>query len=317
MPPIAAVREGAVLPDEPLDRIRRVPRAIAMTAVGAVVGVAAITTTPGNTLVSVLLAVLGLILTLFGCALFPSRTVGALVSMGLGFGALLYGLFVPGLGTTGVLLWMGVGVLLVFFGVARVSTRLIPQLAVMMSPIARWAVFLLSVVFWPFFTLPYWLLRHGAWGPGRRRPADPRVPRRRAPESADPRDRPDHVDPEGRDSLGAGVADGVPRRCPRPLDNARRHRKRAPEPAAHSVHRGRADDRPRARHARRDAGRRHRLVVHRFGERLFTGDYAITAQNNFSPIPIDAAEAAAKAPGVIAVGNVRTGEALVYRSPSS
>jgi len=44
---------------------------------------------------------------------------------------------------------------------------------------------------------------------------------------------------------------------------------------------------------------------------LFTGDYAITAQNNFSPIPIDAAEAAAKAPGVTAVGNVRTGEALV------
>ena len=42
---------------------------------------------------------------------------------------------------------------------------------------------------------------------------------------------------------------------------------------------------------------------------LFTGDFAITAQNNFSPIPIDAAEAAAKAPGVTAVGNVRTGEA--------
>ena len=43
---------------------------------------------------------------------------------------------------------------------------------------------------------------------------------------------------------------------------------------------------------------------------LFTGDYAITAQNNFSPIPIDAAEAVAKSPGVTVVGNVRTGEAL-------
>ncbi len=43
---------------------------------------------------------------------------------------------------------------------------------------------------------------------------------------------------------------------------------------------------------------------------LFTGDFAITAQNNFSPIPIDAAEAAAEAPGVVVVGNVRTGEAL-------
>jgi putative ABC transport system permease protein len=45
---------------------------------------------------------------------------------------------------------------------------------------------------------------------------------------------------------------------------------------------------------------------------IFVGDYAITAQNDFSPIPIDAADAAAKAPGVIAVGNVRTGEALVF-----
>jgi putative ABC transport system permease protein len=47
---------------------------------------------------------------------------------------------------------------------------------------------------------------------------------------------------------------------------------------------------------------------------LFTGDYAITAQNNFSPIPIAAADAAAKAPGVTDVGNVRTGEVRVFRS---
>ena len=49
---------------------------------------------------------------------------------------------------------------------------------------------------------------------------------------------------------------------------------------------------------------------------LFTGDYAITAQNNFSPIPIDAADAAAAAPGVTAIGNVRTGEVLVFGGPS-
>ncbi len=49
-------------------------------------------------------------------------------------------------------------------------------------------------------------------------------------------------------------------------------------------------------------------------DKVFVGNYAITAQNNFSPIPIDAAEAAAKAPGVVAVGNVRTGEALVFGS---
>ena len=46
---------------------------------------------------------------------------------------------------------------------------------------------------------------------------------------------------------------------------------------------------------------------------LFTGDFAITAQNNFSPIPIDAAEATAQVPGVTVVGNVRTGEALRER----
>jgi putative ABC transport system permease protein len=47
---------------------------------------------------------------------------------------------------------------------------------------------------------------------------------------------------------------------------------------------------------------------------LFTGDYAITAQNNFSPIPTDAADAAAKAPGVTAIGDVRTGETRVFGS---
>ena len=166
VPPIAAVREGAVLPGEPLDRIRGTLRGAVVTAAGVVVGVLGISATPVNTLVTILLSVLGLLLILFGGALFPSRTIGALVSGALGFAALLYGLFVPGLGTTSVLLWMGVGVLLVFFGVARVTTRLIPRLSSLMSPVSRWAVFLLAVIFWPFFTLPYWLLRHGAWGPG-------------------------------------------------------------------------------------------------------------------------------------------------------
>ena len=35
---------------------------------------------------------------------------------------------------------------------------------------------------------------------------------------------------------------------------------------------------------------------------IFTGDYAITAQNNFSPIPISIGKAAAQAPGVICRG---------------
>jgi putative ABC transport system permease protein len=43
-------------------------------------------------------------------------------------------------------------------------------------------------------------------------------------------------------------------------------------------------------------------------------DYAITAQNNFTPIPAAVADAAAKSPVVQAVGNVRTGEALAFGS---
>jgi putative ABC transport system permease protein len=43
-------------------------------------------------------------------------------------------------------------------------------------------------------------------------------------------------------------------------------------------------------------------------------DYALTAQNNFSPIPISVAEAAAKAPGVDAVGDVRAGQAKAFGS---
>jgi putative ABC transport system permease protein len=45
---------------------------------------------------------------------------------------------------------------------------------------------------------------------------------------------------------------------------------------------------------------------------LFTGDYAITAQNNFSPIPTSAGAAAASAPGVSAVGNVRAGQGRAF-----
>ncbi len=47
---------------------------------------------------------------------------------------------------------------------------------------------------------------------------------------------------------------------------------------------------------------------------IFTSDYAITAQNNFSPIPTSAAEAAAEAPGIEAIASVRTGEARIFDS---
>ena len=315
VPPIAAVREGATLPGEPLDAVRGTPLAALTTVVGVVVGALAITTTPGGTLLSVGIAVLGLILTLLGCSLFPSRTVGALVACLLGLAALVYGLFVPGLGTTSVLLWMGVGVLLVFFGVARVTTRLIPGLASLVSPIARWSVFLLSVLVWPFFTLPYWLLRRGAWGPGG---AASRV---------------------GAFLLGAAI---------NPLVLAvvllmivwKAATRWEPEwpaefpgviPDASTASVGRENSR---RNAQRTASTASALMI---GLALVTlvatlaagivqtfrgavndlwktsdSDYGITAQNNFSPIPVSAGNAAANAPGVVAVMNVRTGEVRAF-----
>jgi putative ABC transport system permease protein len=45
---------------------------------------------------------------------------------------------------------------------------------------------------------------------------------------------------------------------------------------------------------------------------LWISGYAITAQNNFSPIPIAVGNAAAKTPGVQAIANVRGGDALVF-----
>lgn len=315
VPPIAAVREGASLPEEPLDAVRGLWRAVGLTVAGVLVAVLAISTTPGGTLPSVGLAVIGLALTLFGCALFPARSVGATVSGALGFAALLYGLFAPDLGTTRVLLWIGVGVLLVFFGVARVTTRLIPGLAAAVSPVARWAIVLLSAVVWPFFTLPYWLLRKGVWGPG------------------------------GAAGRVVGFLLGAlvnPLVLVVVLVMALRRKLTSWEPEwpaefpgivpeASTVAVGRENSR---RNAQRTASTASALMI---GLALVTlvatlaagivqtfrgavddlwkaseTDYAITAQNNFSPIPTEAADAAAQAPGVVAVMNVRTGQVRVF-----
>src|SRR5206468_9063484 len=40
--------------------------------------------------------------------------------------------------------------------------------------------------------------------------------------------------------------------------------------------------------------------------------YAITAQNNFSPIPVSAAKAAAKTPGLTGIASVRAGDAQIF-----
>ncbi len=57
------------------------------------------------------------------------RSAGAAVLAALGFLSLAYGLFKHGLGTTQILTWMGVGVVLVFIGVALISSHLVEPLA--------------------------------------------------------------------------------------------------------------------------------------------------------------------------------------------
>jgi putative ABC transport system permease protein len=47
---------------------------------------------------------------------------------------------------------------------------------------------------------------------------------------------------------------------------------------------------------------------------LWISGYAITAQNNFDPIPIAAGNAAARTPGVQAIADVRGGDALIFGS---
>jgi putative ABC transport system permease protein len=187
VPPIAAVREGATLPESRFARFR-LPAAILLTV--------------------------------------------------LGFGGLLAGLFVPDLGTGQILLFMLGGALLVFFGIALLSVRLVGPLA--------WTLG------WPATKI-------------------------------------------------GGAAGALAR------DNSRRNPQRTASTASALM-----------------IGLALVTLVSLLAAGIvssFRGavkdiwknaDYAITAQNNFNPIPIAASEAIAKTPGVVAVANVRAGEALAF-----
>jgi putative ABC transport system permease protein len=88
------------------------------------------------------------------------RTPGALLLTALGIGALLFGLFKDGLGTIGVLFWLGLGALAIFFGVALFASRIVRPLAEAVSPVGTAMVAVFSVLFYPVL-LGYWLLRYG------------------------------------------------------------------------------------------------------------------------------------------------------------
>ena len=166
------------------------------------------------------------------------RGVGAGATALLGFAALLYGLFGKSLGTTQVLLWMGVGALLIFIGVALVSSLVVGPLA--------------GVLGWPAKEF-------------------------------------------------GGAAGSLAR------DNARRNPQRTASTAA-ALMIGLALVTLVATLAAAIIGTFNSAV-----DDLARGQfYAITAQNNFSPIPISASKAAAKTSGLESISDVRAGDALVY-----
>jgi putative ABC transport system permease protein len=240
------------------------------------------------------------------------RGVGSALVIAVGFASLLFGLFIHGLGTAQVLTLMLVGALLVFIGVAMFAARLVRPLATAANPVARWAVVAFSALVWPLFTLPYWLLRYGAWGPG---PAGRRI---------------------GGFVLGSVLNPLVlvivslmavrrwltswrpqwPVEVPTVLtersatrigsDNSQRDPQRTAATAA-ALMIGLALVTLMATLA---AG-----IIKPFEDavdKIFTADYAITAQNNFDPIPTSIAVAAAKAPGVESIAGVRSGDGRAF-----
>ena len=86
--------------------------------------------------------------------------------VGLAVLALAYGTLVDDIGTGDRFALLGLGVLALFIGVAMLSSRLVRPLAVGVSPIGEWLTVVVMILMWPLWTLPYWLLRHGAFGPG-------------------------------------------------------------------------------------------------------------------------------------------------------
>jgi ABC-type antimicrobial peptide transport system permease subunit len=92
----------------------------------------------------------------------------AIVVIVLAVTVLSYALFKDKLDTAPRLISMAVGVLLLFIGVAMVSSRTVRPLAIGTNPIAKWAVVFFSIVFYPF-TLAFWLIRSAAFGSGARK----------------------------------------------------------------------------------------------------------------------------------------------------
>ena len=251
-----------------------------------------------------------------GATLPPSRfvrlrTVGSLLLIAAGFAALLWSLFGAS-GTKPVLIFLGLGAVMVFLGVAFFAPRIVRPFSSIVSPIGTWAVVALTILIWPFWSLPWWLLRYGFFERG---PLGKRIGAivlgsflnvllflivvvmwaRRALTS---------WSPEWPAEFPGVLPDKTMNRVA--TENARRNPQRTASTAS-ALMIGLALVTLVSVLA---AG-----IISTFTsavDDIFTSDYAVTAQNNFSPIPIDAGNAAAKTPGVEYIASVRTAEGRVF-----
>jgi putative ABC transport system permease protein len=240
------------------------------------------------------------------------RPLGAALLAVLGVALVVTGLFVNGLSTGTLLGFLAIGVLLIFVGIASFSSRLVRPLAAASDPVARYSVLVLSILAWPLFSLPYWLLRRGFWGPG------------------------------SRSSRAGGLLLGAvlnPILLVLVALMAVRRAVSSWRPEWPAEFPGVLSDRPAVgiggQNSRRDPHRTASTaaalmiglalvtlvatlgagIIRPFEDavdKIFSGDYAITAQNNFSPLPPTVAAAVATVPGVDALSSVRGGQGRAF-----
>ena len=260
VPPISAVREGAVLPTS---RFARFSAPVALLTIGGAVAL------------------------------------------------MLIGLFVGSISTKERLLAIGIGAAVFFLGVAMLAKTLVPPLARGGHPVATVAMILLTALAYPvLFT--FWLLRFGAFGRGEK-PLERvlaflggaiNLPGlavvllmllRRAVTS---------FEPEWPIEVPSIVADASSNNLAR--GNAMRNPQRTASTAS-ALMIGLALVTLVAVLA---AGLK--TTFESAVNSVFSGDYALTATDNFSPIPVAPANVLARVPGVSVVSGVRAGEGKAF-----
>jgi putative ABC transport system permease protein len=202
-----------------------------------------------------------------------AHTILGLAVGGLGFALILLALFKHGLSTKDVLISLGGGAILVFIGAALFASRIITPLAAVAHWVAIASLTLLSIPLWLFLWIPWWLVRM-VYGLVRSRSA------------------PDFPSP---------LPDWTMVRLGR--QNTRRNPQRTASTAA-ALMIGLALVTLVAILAASIVGSFTGAV-----KNIFVADYALTASNNFTPIPTAVGDAIRSVDGVTAVASVRAGSA--------